>query len=641
MDPPMPPKGCSDPSQHCLRPTPLAPKSISGVGGAVECQKDSRDFSLSDDELNDLAGLFTELSTKQMCLREFAEEQEAVLCELVGTFTRLGIVSQVHLQDARPEPETALRTLQSPEQEHAAELDRATPSPRQFLEGLAPLHDMEPKLSNSAKLEGKRHSVLDSIYSRALTHSESSMQTRFWERLAMCLQKVETLEEPPRTGLLASIVLGRHFISLTSFVILLNSVFIAISTDIEIQNLGKKPSDEVMTIELVLAGFYVVELALKLFVHRSYFFVNSDAAFNMFDFILVAFSAVENYVAVRIALNESDNDGHSFNLGFLRMLRICKIVKVLRIFRTLRFFKELRLMLDCVLGSVMNLLWCAVMIIFFLYMFSLVLVQGIAAFMLETNNVTSKDERALTLLKYFDCVGSTMITLFQAITGGVDWREPYTALLCTGPLLPALFVCFIALVSISVWNIVTGQYMERAMKLAQPDMDTLIMEKQIADYRDSHLLLDLFVRHLHLRNGESKVSIEDFHRLIEDPDFKAYLMARGIDIKNAQMFFKLLSGMEDGGEVDAITLANACVRMKGVATSIDLQLLSFESRLFVRQQLKAFSSIFEKISKVETTLAEDMTKRERQTLRSFGYRKEKISKPRELEQQDEVNSIQF
>lgn len=33
-------------------------------------------------------------------------------------------------------------------------------------------------------------------------------------------------------------------------------------------------------------------------------------------------------------------------------------VKILRIFRTLRVFSELRLMLDCVLGSLLNVTWC-------------------------------------------------------------------------------------------------------------------------------------------------------------------------------------------------------------------------------------------------------------------------------------------
>lgn len=32
--------------------------------------------------------------------------------------------------------------------------------------------------------------------------------------------------------------------------------------------------------------------------------------------------------------------------------------QVLRVLRTLRFFRELRLMLDCVLGSVLNAIWC-------------------------------------------------------------------------------------------------------------------------------------------------------------------------------------------------------------------------------------------------------------------------------------------
>ena len=49
-----------------------------------------------------------------------------------------------------------------------------------------------------------------------------------------------------------------------------------------------------------------------------------------------------------------------------------------------------------------------------------------------------------------------MITLFQSITSGVDWKDPYRVLAISGPVLPASFICFIAFVVISVWNIVTS-----------------------------------------------------------------------------------------------------------------------------------------------------------------------------------------
>eukprot|EP00438_Fugacium_kawagutii_P004611 Skav229002 [mRNA] locus=scaffold127:334407:334853:+ [translate_table: standard] len=138
------------------------------------------------------------------------------------------------------------------------------------------------------------------------------------------------------------------------------------------QNLDQHASTNdasISAIELLLASFYVIELALKLLVHRLYFFCNDEMAWNIFDFILVVFTVVENILVF----------GSGVNLGFLRLLRLCKIVKILRVFRTLRFFSELRLMLDCVLGSLKNCFWCLMMLLFVVYLFALLLQQGLSS----------------------------------------------------------------------------------------------------------------------------------------------------------------------------------------------------------------------------------------------------------------------
>lgn len=53
----------------------------------------------------------------------------------------------------------------------------------------------------------------------------------------------------------------------------------------------------------------------------------------------------------------------------------------------------------------------------------------------------------------------------------------------------------------------------------------------------------------------------------------------GIDIKNAETFFKMLVELQGEDTIDASTFANACVRMKGAATSIDLQTVMFTTHL--------------------------------------------------------------
>jgi len=386
------------------------------------------------------------------------------------------------------------------------------------------------------------------------------------------------LEEPERTGCLAKVVKSNFFGMVCGAVIFANAIFILYATDYEMQNLQQPVSsdaEKMSVAELLLASFYVFELLLKLIVHRFYFFWNAEMAWNWFDFVLVLFSIIENILSF-VLLSTSEESGESgrsgVNLGFLRLLRLCKIVKILRVFRTLRFFSELRLMLDYVVGSLMNVFWCLIMLLFVMYVFALLLQQGVVQHLQEAK--PSSDQGAGCaeggLQTYFSSVGVTVVTLFQSCTSGVDWNEPYKALQETGTFLPVSFL-YIAFVFISVWNIVTSSFVEKALKLAQPDVDMLILEQQLQDFEDCRMLATLFKKMLLTdEQGREHLGLEEFRKLVETDEFRSYLQTRGIDIKNAETFFKMLVELQGEETIDAHTFANACVRMKGAATSIDL-----------------------------------------------------------------------
>ncbi len=162
-----------------------------------------------------------------------------------------------------------------------------------------------------------------------------------------------------------------------------------------------------------------------------------------FDFILVLFSIIENILVFDLFGTSVESGGSGVNLGFLRLLRLCKIVKILRVFRTLRFFSELRLMLDCVVGSLMNVFWCLIMLIFVMYVFALLLQQGVVQYLQERTSDWNESSQ-IGLQTYFSSVGVTVVTLFQSCTSGVDWSEPYKALQPTGWVLPIAFLLYIA-----------------------------------------------------------------------------------------------------------------------------------------------------------------------------------------------------
>lgn len=202
--------------------------------------------------------------------------------------------------------------------------------------------------------------------------------------------------------------------------------------------------------------------------------------------------------------------------------------------------------------------------------------------------------------EYYSSVSQTMITLLQSTTAGLDWRDCFLPLKSTGPVLAATYVFFILMFTVSVWNIVTSVFVEKAMKIAKPDLEAIVLEQSKQDAKETKHLEELFAgRALGDEECAGSMGLEELRAFAGNAKFRAYLHARGIDIKNVETFFKMLTSASGKGEVKISVLAKACVRMKGVATSIDLQSLSFESKIGNRTQTVCLREFGKKLARIE------------------------------------------
>ncbi|CAE7255328.1 Scn10a [Symbiodinium necroappetens] len=427
---------------------------------------------------------------------------------------------------------------------------------------------------------------------------------------------LESVTEPPRTGFVATLLLSSFFQSISLGVIVLNAAWITVMTNYELSRPGEEVQ-QVLEVELAFSAFYLFEVLAKLYVHRFYFFRAQDRWWNIFDFFLVVTVLVEHLLTA--SASGSVSSGSGFDVMFLRLLRLCKLARILRIFRQLQFFQELRLMLECVAGSVVNAFWCVILLFFTKFIFALLLGQALVGYFADiarTEDITSEHSRELQSL--FRNVFQTMITLLQATTGGIDWNEPYKALERTGWAMPVIFVMFILLFVVSIWNIVTSIFVEAALKAATPDFDAVVWEQTNQEKKLSQELIDVFVgRATYHGEDVGSISLEDFRPMAEDPRFRGYLSARGIDIKNVESFFNMLTSDKDKQEVDVRTLANACVRMKGFATSIDLLQMSFDMKTTFRQQTGLLRRFARSLRRMEDMMMDQSPRRGTSRLNVF------------------------
>jgi len=184
------------------------------------------------------------------------------------------------------------------------------------------------------------------------------------------------------------------------------------------------------------------------------------------------------------------------------------------------------------------------------------------------------------LVQKFGTVQKAILTLFQCTTGGADWNETYDLMETVGPIHAACFVFYILFACFAAFNIVTSIFVDKAMKLAQPDLETLLFEKRREDLKNAHSLRRLCCEAD--LNASGTISFTEFIGIIEDPKLRSEIEMRGLDIKDAEMFFTLLTSVTGEKEVKIDTFVAGCMKMKGIAMNVDLLLIGFELQLMMK-----------------------------------------------------------
>eukprot|EP00747_Dinoflagellata_sp_TGD_P096416 gnl/TRDRNA2_/TRDRNA2_166835_c2_seq1.p1 gnl/TRDRNA2_/TRDRNA2_166835_c2~~gnl/TRDRNA2_/TRDRNA2_166835_c2_seq1.p1 ORF type:complete len:204 (+),score=41.58 gnl/TRDRNA2_/TRDRNA2_166835_c2_seq1:2-613(+) len=155
------------------------------------------------------------------------------------------------------------------------------------------------------------------------------------------------------------------------------------------------------------------------------------------------------------------------------------------------------------------------------------------------------------------------------------------------------FLFFIAFYGISISNILTGIFVDHAIKSGiAPRYQQITDERErmlgdVADFRDFIVELDV------ARDG--KISMETFRELVHRPSFVAYLALIGLDIKDADMFFSMMSEACRSREIEVETFAQSCMLMRGSATAVDLHTVHIQVQIMLRQQQKCLTYCMEQL----------------------------------------------
>jgi len=300
------------------------------------------------------------------------------------------------------------------------------------------------------------------------TRQLTSLENYVWEEkrltriIGQPLRFSTKRKEPQRHGCLAGIVLSDKFELAVGVVISLYVVFTIIVTNYLLQHRvdASQLPGAVQVVDYMFEGAYVLEVVLRLMVHRIFYFLNDDKWWNFFDVAMVFLALGSNLIS---GLQSS------LNPMFLRFLRTAKITrKLFRMLRLTRYISDLRLMSQAFVGSLLSLMWCIFFLSGFTLAYGIFFCQQFAVFLVQDGIHLATADRN-EILKSFGSVQLGAKTLLKSISGGVDWGDVYKIIIRLGGFSEVVFLSYIFLVWLSLCNIITSLFLEKAMRLAQPE----------------------------------------------------------------------------------------------------------------------------------------------------------------------------
>merc|ERR1719330_2216491 len=170
-----------------------------------------------------------------------------------------------------------------------------------------------------------------------------------------------------------------------------------------------------------------------------------------------------------------------------------------------------------------------------------------------------------------------MLTTFQSTTGGVNWSDTFATLQMTGIFNSTLFVLHLFFFIFALSNVVTSIFVDKALKLAKPDLDWMMFEKQRSEAIATKELR-LLAQELDTTK-KGRISRKELMTMAEDSRVRHLFQLYDIDIADVDLFYQMMAEIVGSSELDIEIFIAACMKMKGNASSADVQMLIYQTKL--------------------------------------------------------------
>jgi len=240
------------------------------------------------------------------------------------------------------------------------------------------------------------------------------------------------------------IVSNSLFDCVISFMIFANAIEIGLETDYMARNMLQYQAIYFRVADLIFYGIFTCELAMRIFIHGRNFFRVFGWAWNIFDTILIILQSIEEIV-------------HLLQLpshALLRMVAVLRVVRVIRIFRIITLFHHFQLLISSLIRSLNLFVWAFALISVITYIVSIYVTHAV---FLHRANADDADNCCEELIQWYGNLPLTMMSLFQSLTGGVDWNDLIRPIMFqVSPYFGVFLILLFAYVYLAVMNFLTA-----------------------------------------------------------------------------------------------------------------------------------------------------------------------------------------
>jgi len=424
--------------------------------------------------------------------------------------------------------------------------------------------------SESHKGMKERSSTENLVHLDARTHWRRMIRKAESKRHHSNMRIPKTFDDPQRLTPLRRLVRSRHYELTVIFVVAVNTLFIGWQT--QYAALYHQPPAFESVSENVFCAIFFLELVLRSRAEGLNFCISTDWSWNLFDSVVVLTMVSERIL--RLAYDGSVEQ--LSKVSMLRIMRVVRVVRIMHVIRVMKFFRELRMMVMSIMRSIKSLVWVVLVLSLLFYVFGISLVQGVVVFCNTEDKWESTDTAALR--DNFGTLDRSFLALFEAMSGGVSWGELLDVLKPLPLMYTLIFLTFIAFAIFGVVNIVTGVFVENAMQSGIQDRDTIVQEELLE--KETYVeKIKLCFQELDIEH-HGCIGLAEFQQAVEDKKVVALINAIGLDITDVQSLFILLD-RDQSGSIDIEEFLVGCLRLKGVARTLDIAKLQLEVEFLV------------------------------------------------------------